>query len=73
MKLSELTRAIHEEFGDVYGGVLLRDHWIRTLSATGEQALEGGVPPKRVWEALCEDLGVPVERRHGRGMREPKK
>lgn len=73
MKLSELTRAIHEEFGEAYGGVLLRDHWVLALQSTGEQALERGVPPKAVWGALCDDLGVPLERRHGRGMREPKK
>lgn len=72
MKRSELTRALSEEFGEVYGGVLMRDHWIRSLTATGEQALEVGVPPRTVWYALCEELGVPSDRRHGRGMREPK-
>ena len=72
MKRSELTRVLSEEFGEIYGGVLMRDHWIRSLGATGEQALEGGVPPKAVWYALCDELGVPEERRHGRAIRDPK-
>ncbi len=72
MKLSELSLALAEEFGAAYGGVLMRDHWLGALGCTGEQALERGETPKRVWESLCDEMQVPLERRHGRGMREPK-
>ena len=72
MKLSELHRAVYDEFGASYGGVLMRDHWLRELSATADQALVNGVRPRDVWLALCEDLQVPIERRHGRGMVELK-
>lgn len=72
MRLSEFQRAMSEEFGAVYSGVLIRDHWLADLDGTASDALDRGVPARRVWEALCVDLQVPVERRHGRGLRDPR-
>lgn len=72
MRLSEFRRACAEEFGEQYSGVLLRDHWLGVLGGTPNDALERGVPARDVWAALCVDLQVPVERRHGRGLREPR-
>lgn len=71
MRLSEFRRAAAEEFGDEYSAVLLRDHWIASLASTASEAIEGGVPAREVWIALCEELGVPRERRYGRGLRDP--
>lgn len=72
MRLSEFQRAMAEEFGQAYSGVLIRDHWLSVLGGTPADALERGVPAKAVWAALCEDLQVPVERRYGRGLRDPR-
>jgi len=36
---------------------------------TAEQALAAGHTPRAVWEALCEAMQVPVERRLGRAER----
>ncbi|QIM16911.1 DUF3046 domain-containing protein [Leucobacter insecticola] len=71
MRLSEFRRACASEFGAEYAGVLLRDHWLTALGGTAQEALERGVAPREVWQALCVDLDVPVERRHGRGLRDP--
>lgn len=71
MRLSEFRRACAEEFGEDYSRVLLRDHWLPRLGMTGDEALERGVQARAVWEALCEDLQVPLARRHGRGLRDP--
>lgn len=60
-----------EEFGDAYAGVLVRDHWLSVLGGTPAEALERGVPAREVWLALCDDLRVPAQRRHGRGLIEP--
>ena len=38
---------------------------------TAEAALDDGVAPKQVWAALCEAMGVPRERHHGVGQRQP--
>lgn len=72
MRLSEFRRACAEEFGVDYAGVLLRDHWLAVLGGTPDEAIARGVPARDVWAALCEDLAVPVERRHGRGLRDPR-
>lgn len=71
MRLSELHRAMAEEFGEAYAGVLARDHWLASLGGTVLEALERGVPAREVWYALCADLQVPESRRYGRGLIDP--
>lgn len=72
MRLSEFQRAMAEEFGETYAGVLMRDHWLTALGGTAREALDRGVPARDVWMALCVDLQVPEARRHGRGLIEPR-
>ena len=72
MRLSEFQRAMGEEFGAVYAGVLMREHWLAPLGGTANDALDRGVPAREVWMALCADLQVPEERRHGRGLIDPR-
>lgn len=72
MRLSEFKRAAREEFGEDYAGVLMREHWLTALGGTANEALDRGVAARDVWLALCADLQVPEERRHGRGLREPR-
>lgn len=72
MRLSEFQRAMREEFGDVYAGVLMREHWLAALGGTAAEALDRGVPAREVWLALCIDLQVPEVRRHGRGLIDPR-
>lgn len=62
---------MREEFGEVYAGVLVRDHWLASLGGTAQDALQRGIPARQIWLALCEDLQVPRERWHGRGLRDP--
>ncbi|MBC9925972.1 MULTISPECIES: DUF3046 domain-containing protein [unclassified Leucobacter] len=71
MKLSEFRRAMAEEFGEAHAGVLARDHWLAQLDGTVDDALTRGVRPREAWIALCEDLQIPVSRRHGRGLVDP--
>ncbi len=68
MKHSEFRRVLSEEFGDAYASVILRDHWLRSLAATGAEALAAGEPPRRVWLAICEEFAIPESRRYGRGL-----
>ena len=72
MRLSEFQRAMAEEFGEVYAGVLMRDHWLAEFEGTARDALERGVPARHVWEALCVEMQVPEQRRYGRGLRDPR-
>ncbi len=63
---------MREEFGDVYSGVLVRDHWLTGLNGTAQDALDRGVPAREVWVALCDEFQVPLARRHGRGLIDPR-
>ena len=72
MRMSEFRRACAAELSAHYSGVVIRDHWITSLGGTALDALDRGVPARDIWQALCVDLGVPVERRHGRGLLDPR-
>lgn len=74
MRLSEFQRALADEFGERYGQTLLRDLALTRLgSLTGEESLTRGVSAREVWLALCEEMGVPEQRRHGAGRPEPRR
>lgn len=72
MRLSEFHRAVRDEFGEVNGVILTRDLWLSDFSATADDALDRGVSPAAVWEALCNEMRVPHARRYGRGLLEPR-
>ncbi|MGW5241300.1 DUF3046 domain-containing protein [Monashia sp. NPDC004114] len=70
MRMSHFWTLMDDEFGPAYAGSLARDHVIGALdNRTVVQALADGVPPRQVWEALCDDMDVPPERRLGRDDR----
>lgn len=72
MKRSEFRHAVTQEFGASYGEVVVRDLAVRGLEhLTAEQALADGVPPQRVWAALCEEMDVPEVRRVPSRLPEP--
>ena len=73
MRKSEFSQAVVDEFGDAYGRVLTRDLVLTVLGdRTADEAVAAGVEPGLVWQALCEAEGVPVARRHGVGLPEPR-
>ncbi|MEJ5945111.1 DUF3046 domain-containing protein [Pseudokineococcus basanitobsidens] len=67
MRLSEFWRLMDEEFGAGYARSVASSQVVGALgSRTPDEALEGGVPPREVWAAVCEVMDVPPERRLGR-------
>lgn len=55
-----------DEFGESSADTLARGHVVQALGdRTVAAALDDGVPARVVWEALCEDVGIPEERRLG--------
>ncbi len=72
MRLREFRTAVEAEFGD-RGGPLLADLVLGELGGrTADAALVDGVDAGRVWLALCRASGVPPERWHGVGLRDPR-
>jgi hypothetical protein len=73
MRVSEFWTAIDQEFGEAYGSVVTRDVVLERLGGrSAVDALAAGVDAKTVWEAVCESQDVPLSRRHGKGLAEPK-
>lgn len=73
MKLSEFQLAVAEEFGERYGAVVVADLALASFGGrTAKEALADGAPAREVWAALCEATDVPLARRHGPAIREPR-
>ncbi len=66
VRLSQFWTLMDEEFGAAYSRGLADRQVLGALSGrTAAEAIEAGVPPKQVWEAICEAMDVPAERRLG--------
>ena len=51
-------------FGTMRGGSIARDHVFAALGGrTAADALEAGLPVRRVWLAICEEYDVPPRQR----------
>jgi len=73
MRRSEFLRAVEHEFPGRTSS-LLNDLVLSPLSGrTAAEALDAGVPPRDIWLALCAEMDVPLERRHGVGRQEPRR
>ena len=66
VRVSHFWTLMEDEFGQAYAHTLARGHVIQALGdRTVAAALDDGDSPRRIWEALCEDVGVPEHRRLG--------
>ena len=66
VRLSDFHTLMTDEFGSEYAAVLLRDLALTELGdLTGEKALETGIEPKAIWQAICRAQNVPSERWQG--------
>lgn len=73
MRVSEFWRAVDQVFGDAYGAVVSRDVVLEELGGrSAADALAAGIDTRRVWEALCDSQDVPLDKRHGKGLAEPR-
>jgi hypothetical protein len=73
MRRSEFDRAVADEFGP-RGSSLMTDLVLSAVGGrTSVDALAAGVDPREIWLALCEETGVPTERRYGVGRLDPRR
>ena len=73
MRRSEFLRAVDVEFGGRASPVVSDLVLTQMGDRTAAEALAAGVPPREIWLALCAEMDVPLERRHGAGRLEPRK
>jgi hypothetical protein len=72
MRRSEFFRAVDAEF-QARASSLVNDLGLSALQgSTALEALENGTPPREIWLALCAEMDVPQNRRHGVGRQEPR-
>ncbi len=73
MRRSEFFRAVETEF-QARASSLVNDLVLGVLgNRTSVEALADGVPPREIWLALCAEMDVPENRRHGVGRQEPRR
>jgi hypothetical protein len=73
VKISELRRALVDEFGAGFAAVLSHDTVLEALGGrTPDEALSAGVSARDVWMAVCDAQGIPDSRRRGAGRPEPR-
>ncbi|WP_409331453.1 DUF3046 domain-containing protein [Trujillonella humicola] len=64
MRLQEFWARLEEQFGSMRAQSVVRDHVFAALGGrTAADALEAGLPVRRVWLAICEEYEVPVKDR----------
>jgi hypothetical protein len=74
VRVSEFWRAVDQVFGAGYGAVVTRDVVLERLGGrSAADALDAGIDAREVWDALCDAQDVPLDRRHGKGLQEPRR
>ena len=64
MRLQDFWARLREQFGPMRAESVARDHVFSALGGrTAVEAIEAGLPLRRVWLAICEDYDVPHKER----------
>lgn len=65
MRLTEFHQLIEDEFGRTQGNWIVHSHVPAGQHRTVEELIEDGFSLRRLWRLLCDDFGVPEDRRLG--------
>ena len=64
MRLQEFWSRLDAQFGSMRAQSVARDHVFAVLGGrSAADAIEAGVPVRKVWLAVCEDFDVPPRER----------
>jgi hypothetical protein len=64
VRLQEFWSRLDRHFGSMRAQSLTRDHVFGSLGGrTAVEALEAGLPVRKVWLAICEEYEVPAKER----------
>ncbi|WP_129662002.1 DUF3046 domain-containing protein [Rothia uropygialis] len=73
MKVSEFWRSMEDEFGFGYARVVGSQTVLDAVdNRTANEALESGVAPLKVWQAVCRQHDLPQDRWLGTDPGEPR-
>ena len=64
MRLQEFWSRLGEQFGSMRAETVARDHVFSSLGGrSAVEAIEAGLPVRRVWLAICEEYDIPPRER----------
>jgi hypothetical protein len=64
VRLQEFWSRMERQFGSVRAQTVARDHVFGTLGGrTATEAIEAGLPVRRVWLEICKEYDVPPKDR----------
>ncbi|MGY1642320.1 DUF3046 domain-containing protein [Geodermatophilus sp. SYSU D00703] len=64
MRLQEFWSRLSQTFGSMRAQSVARDHVFSALGGrTAVEAIEAGLPVRKVWLAICEEYDVPQKER----------
>jgi len=64
VRLQEFWARLDGQFGSMRAQSVARDHVFGALGGrTAVQAIDAGLPVRKVWLAICEEYEVPVKER----------
>jgi hypothetical protein len=64
VRLQEFWSRLGEQFGSMRAESVARDHVFSSLGGrSAVEAIEAGLPVRRVWLAICEEFDVPRKER----------
>jgi DUF3046 family protein len=64
VRLQEFWARMREQFGSMRAESVARDHVFAAIGGrTAVEAIEAGVPVRKVWQAICEEYDVPPKKR----------
>ena len=64
MRITVFRRMMNDEFGEMRAATISADHVFAALGGvTVDGAIDRGIEPTVVWQAVCEEFDVPDARR----------
>lgn len=64
MRITVFRRMMDDEFGEMRAATISADHVFTALGGvTVDGAIDQGIDPRTIWQAVCEEFDVPEARR----------
>jgi hypothetical protein len=64
VRLQDFWSRMSKQFGSMRAQSVARDHVFAALGGrSATEAIEAGVPVRKVWQAICEEYDVPPKER----------
>jgi Protein of unknown function (DUF3046) len=64
MRITVFRKLMDDEFGELRAAAISADHIFAALGGrTIDKAVDVGIEPKQIWQAVCDEFDIPESRR----------